>query len=66
MSDDAAYDETGEMGDETAFYKQLQSDVEDERSLALLQEVCDTNEIWKGQCDEGQTGQRKLVWVNMR
>lgn len=56
MSDDPPYDDAGGddggMPDETAFFKQLQSDVEDERSLGLLQEVCDTNEIWRDFQDE--------------
>ena len=32
--------------DETAFYKQLPSDIEDAVSLALLTQVSDTNEMW--------------------
>lgn len=43
MADDA-YD-----ADETAFHKTLASDIDDTTSLALLNEVYETNEMWHGQ-----------------
>ena len=46
MSDD--YDENSAL-DDGAFFKQLQSDVEDEKSLKLLMDVYDTNDMWTGQ-----------------
>lgn len=42
MADDA-YDV-----DETAFHKTLASDIDDATSLALLNEVYETNEMWHG------------------
>jgi hypothetical protein len=35
--------------DDGAFFKALQSDVEDSVSLALLMEVYDSNDMWSGQ-----------------
>ena len=43
MADDA-YDV-----DETAFHKTLASDIDDTTSLALLNEVYETNEMWHGE-----------------
>lgn len=48
-------DDENDALDDGAFFKALQSDVDDAVSLKLLMEVYETNELWAGQFTHNTT-----------